>query len=286
VSWDHDALAADLAGYLRGTRDRMVWTDMQMGPVGSPRPDVYSLAKSYSSFLPLAYEVKISVADFRRDVTAGKWQSYLKYAAGVIFAAPAGLLKKEDIPAGCGLLVRSDAGWRAQRGPTLRAIDNMPRDAWMKLLIDGINRQHVQLEPRAFDRWIAVEKLAKKYGKEFGQILHARDDALESLKAATEAAKRSADDLYAEERENRMRARERVDKELGEARAAQDHLARFLGLRPGAPLWQISRAVTDLMERLSIDGEIQRLQTVLASIQQQAGQGLVQTKVVEVMAPE
>ena len=107
TTWKHDELARDLAQHLREKSDRLVWTDMQLGPAGSPRPDVYSLPCSFTRFMPIAYECKISVADFRRDVTAGKWTSYMQFAAGVIFAAPAGLVGKDDLPA-C-LLYTSDA---------------------------------------------------------------------------------------------------------------------------------------------------------------------------------
>ena len=32
MTWRHDELADDLAAHLRGGTDRMVWTDMQLGP--------------------------------------------------------------------------------------------------------------------------------------------------------------------------------------------------------------------------------------------------------------
>ena len=88
VQWQHNDLMHDLAEHLRSNSDRMVWTDMQLGPVGSPRPDVFTVNKSYTQPRPLSYEIKISRADFRSDVTSGKWQKYLDYSAGVIFAPP------------------------------------------------------------------------------------------------------------------------------------------------------------------------------------------------------
>ncbi len=42
MNWTHDALREDLAQYVREKTQRMVWTNMQMGPAGSPRPDAYS----------------------------------------------------------------------------------------------------------------------------------------------------------------------------------------------------------------------------------------------------
>lgn len=73
MKWTHNALADDLASHVRQRTGRIVWTDMQLGPSGSPRPDVYSIEPSFAKFRPLAYEVKVSVADYRRDVAAGKY---------------------------------------------------------------------------------------------------------------------------------------------------------------------------------------------------------------------
>lgn len=121
MTWRHDDLAEDLADHLRGISDRMVWTNMQLGPSGSPRPDVYTLAKSFSRPRPMAYEIKVSLPDYRRDVTSGKWQSYLDYSSAVVFVVPAGLITKADLPAGCGLMTRSDKGWRTAKAPPCRA---------------------------------------------------------------------------------------------------------------------------------------------------------------------
>lgn len=74
---DHDELARSLADSLR-TDSVMTWTDLQMGPSHSARPDVYTLNKSYVSPCPTTYECKISRSDFLSDVTSGKWQAYLK----------------------------------------------------------------------------------------------------------------------------------------------------------------------------------------------------------------
>lgn len=57
---------------------RIVWKDMQLGPSGTARPDVYALPCSFSKFCPVVYEIKISVSDFRADVTAGKFTKYFE----------------------------------------------------------------------------------------------------------------------------------------------------------------------------------------------------------------
>ena len=142
----HDQLASHLADHLCSLSDRMVWTDMQLGPVGSPRPDVYTLNKSFAHVRGLAYECKISRADFRSDVTSGKWQNYYLFACGVIFVAPSGLLKREDIPVGCGLMTYnvSDGRWATLKAPMLREMPECGTDFWMKLLMDGVEREHRQ----------------------------------------------------------------------------------------------------------------------------------------------
>jgi hypothetical protein len=163
----------------------MVWCDMQLGPSGSPRPDVYALDKSFAHPRAITYECKVSVADFRADVTAGKWQSYLGFSSGVYFAAPAGMLRKEDVPKGCGLIVRGDEGWRTLRAPTLQAF-RLTADVCMKLLIDGRAQEvgpTIKAERRHYG---ATAAIAKKWGKETAQILadiegaRARRDEMEA----------------------------------------------------------------------------------------------------------
>jgi len=46
TQWLHDDLQADLAAWLKD-KSRMVWQDVQLGPAGSMRPDVYTLRKSF-----------------------------------------------------------------------------------------------------------------------------------------------------------------------------------------------------------------------------------------------
>lgn len=38
-------------------------------------------------------------------------------------------------------MVRKESGWHTLKGPTMRQIDNLPRDAWIKLLMDGMTRK-------------------------------------------------------------------------------------------------------------------------------------------------
>lgn len=160
----HDELARSLADHLRGEH-RMTWCDVQLGPSGSPRPDVYTINKSFVRPSPLAYECKVSTSDFRGDVTSGKWQSYLRYACGVYFASVVGLLSKELVPEHCGLMLRNASGvWRAAKRATLRPV-TIPQDALLKLLIDGVQREGPRYRARAWSDSLALEKFSRRFGE-------------------------------------------------------------------------------------------------------------------------
>lgn len=180
--WTHDQLAEDLADYLRLAKSQRAWTNMPMGPAGSVRPDVFTLGPGFTRFCPISYEVKISQADFRADVTAHKWADYLAFSAGVVFAAPAGVLSKADIPEGCGLWLRTETGWRTVRAPKLRPVDNLPRDAWIKLLFDGLERldQDRRQEPRQAQAWKVAEQLRTELGADVAAVLQNREKIAEA----------------------------------------------------------------------------------------------------------
>ncbi|WP_244131143.1 hypothetical protein [Burkholderia gladioli] len=244
---------------------------MQLGPAGSPRPDVYSVPCSFARFQPVAYECKISVADFRRDVTAGKWTSYLRFAAGVIFAAPAGLLKKDDIPAGCGLIVRGPDGWRTLKGPTLKNMENLPRDAWVKLIIDGlpreIERQKREGRAEIVSEWKLTHLLRAKLGDLVADAVRDRLSAEHRLHDATEALKTAAKEAEDERQLILSRSRERAQRDATQIDEARAALAQSLGLRADAGAVQISMACHEAARRLNADTEIQRLRHLIERMQ-------------------
>lgn len=269
MSWRHDELLGDLAGHLRATRDRMVWEDMQMGPSGSKRPDIYTVPKSYTQFRPISYEIKISVADFRRDVTAGKWHAYLAFSSGVIFATPAGMISKDDIPPGCGLMVRGDAGWRTVKAPTLKAIETLPRDAWIKLIIDGIERQRNTEAPRPFNEWRAEKELAKKFGEKVASMIASLSLGEERLAAELkrtremhDAMLRAENERYTEQRKRQQQDRAQVDAELA-------MLAEALGVDPD--VYAVASALREARRSLSRDAEVARLRLVVDRVRNLVG---------------
>ena len=241
--WQHDALAEDLQGHLIGPR-RMVWRDMQLGPHGSPRPDVYTIEKSFCRPAPTAYEVKISVSDFRADVTAAKWHSYLDYAYSVVFAMPAGLVKVAEIPSQCGLLLRHDTAWRlAKRATPVPKV--IAQDALLKLLIDGVEREGPRVRARAWHDSDSQRGFAARFGAAAAR--YAADAA--SVRQTIATAEYQARSIM-----------ERAEKEAGQIRqrATQEapvcwaELLGVLGLEPDATRWDVEREIRSL--RMARDG--------------------------------
>jgi hypothetical protein len=64
--------------------------------------DGWALKPSWVQQVAIGYEIKVSRGDFFRDV---KWPGYLPYCNEFYFVTPPGLLEKDEVPEGCGLLV-------------------------------------------------------------------------------------------------------------------------------------------------------------------------------------
>ncbi|CAJ0698722.1 hypothetical protein [Ralstonia holmesii] len=284
MKWGHNELASDLAEHLRGSSDRLVWTDMQLGPSGSPRPDVYTVPRSYSRFMPVAYECKVSVADFRRDITAGKWTSYLQFAAGVMFCVPAGLVSKDDIPNGCGLMVRSDSVWRTVKGPTMRAVDNLPRDAWIKLLLDGMHLMTGQRIARDINEWKLEARVREKFGNTMADLVRSRRNAEDRFERDTALLKDAADDAQKLYQEQMAKARERVEKDMAEISAERREMAVALGLPEAASVRTIINRAWEVRQRLDRDNEIRRLKNALDAVQSSLKHALEPIRLPEVSA--
>lgn len=250
ANWKHNDLAADLAAHLRGyAKPAMIWTDMQLGPAGSPRPDVYSIEPTYKRLNAMAYEVKISRADFLADVTSGKALSYLTYAGALAFAVPKGLVRKDEVPAGCGLIERGDTGWRWAKKPKINPIATLPFQAWMKLLMDGRRRDVGAGNPirvREYTTWKHAETVRRVLGEELARMVRNRDDARHRLQeeiARLELERSATGAEIAKIRDQRLGASR---KELEDVKAELAKVATIFGLDPGAQAWEIKRALSAL----------------------------------------
>lgn len=207
----HDELQNDLAAHLRASTDRMVWCNTQLGPAGSPRPDVYSVNKSFARFHAAAYEIKVSVSDLRHDITSGKWQSYREFAHCVWFAFPKGLVPMELIPAECGIILRGESCWRAHRKPVAQVLDSLPRDAWLKLLMDG-GESVAHPSPRNASMWTQEKMLRKRLGDDVADLYRDREAAKSRLEYETRRLNDSAEEIKKETARSLESARNRADR--------------------------------------------------------------------------
>lgn len=181
IGLTHDQLADNLAQHLLRD-DRIVWTDIPAGRQGSCRPDVYTIQKSYTQPNPTSYEIKVSVSDFRSDVTSGKWQKYLEFSHAVVFCVPKGLVTKKDTPKGCGLMTFNGEFWNTVKRPTIQPETHLNSELLLKLLIEGKDRQvsketvfesiPVEDDLQRYDNWKAVKK---KWGDDIRTKLHFMD---------------------------------------------------------------------------------------------------------------
>lgn len=260
MSIRHDELGRLLASHLRSNSDRMVWVDMQLGSAGSPRPDVYTINKSDTSLRPLAYEVKVSKADYRQDVAKGKWQTYLPFCCAVIFAVPHGLITKADLPSGCGLMTWNGAIWHTAKAPTLNPLPSLSRDMMMKLLIDGIDRASSHHRVQAKPKWDSDRAIRQKYGAVVAEAVAKHIDFDDWLK---QLEKKYAD--------AKLRAQESHDADLKRIRETEtsnrSELAKVLGLAPDCSIWDIRGRIRLLTEAVNRDEEDRELRRHLANIQ-------------------
>lgn len=256
--WSHDALAEDLAGHLV-TPDRMVWTDMQLGPQGSPRPDVYTVMKSFVAPNPTAYECKISVSDFRADVTIGKWSTYLQYAHAVVFAAPVGLIAKTDIPEMCGLIVRHEKAWRMAKKATINPRP-IAQDALLKLLIDGVRREGPRERAKRWHNEDTFREFSKRFGSTAARYVADAASIHKDLKTAEE---RRADILQRAEQEAAEIRR------LAEAEAPRlwAELLQVLGLESDAHRFTVERAIREMRTLRDGGKEARALRSILTGMQ-------------------
>lgn len=289
--WGHDELATDLANKFRADSGLIVWENMQMGASGSQRPDVYVLQKSYTRFCPVTYECKVSVSDFRSDITAGKWQGYLAFSSAVVFAAPAGLISKDEVPNGCGLILRHDDVWRMAKKPTMQHLDDLPRHVWMKLLIDGIERQahdRVKMRPGA-NTYRTEMSLREKHGAEVATLVAQALRSREGVQHAIEADEKRRREIKAGTDDWARRQQEMAKIEAARLTQDQVDLATALGLPADATARQLRQAIYAAASRLGGDDEVRRLRMRLERAREALDQGLeplpVATEALKGVAP-
>lgn len=86
------------------------------------RLDAWVMPRSWAHWETVGYEIKVNRGDFLRDE---KWKAYLDYCHKFYFVAPPGIIEKEELPEGIGLMVTSKNGTRLyiKRRAAAREVD-------------------------------------------------------------------------------------------------------------------------------------------------------------------
>jgi len=175
--WQHNELAEDLA-IIKGTN----FLDVPLGSVWLERPqraDVVEVKPSYTRFCVSIYEIKVSRADFLSDIRSEKWKGYLEHCHRFYFAVPSGMVKKEEIPSGAGLIVRGETGWSTVKASEIR-YGEIPYTTLLSLIFAKQRRNHSKHKRIAIEDYIRIsykrKKLYKTLGKEIGDALRKKDE--------------------------------------------------------------------------------------------------------------
>lgn len=196
---EHDQLLTSLAEHLRQGGKRVVLEQPMLGSrwglKGSvPIPDVLAIRKSYTQREVAIYEVKANRADYAKDLNTGKWERYLPKCNRFFFAAPAGLLRRDDVPPGCGLVVFGK-GWMTVTAPVPRPDAGLEEDELLSIIFAQQKRALRVRSMRERDIFLrelldecaqeGAEKLGRVLGKEIAEKI--RGAAIAKAKAQSEA---------------------------------------------------------------------------------------------------
>ncbi len=171
--WTGTELAEDLANHIQDVGKMMVWVEIPLGSVwdGAQRADVLAMPKSYHNLMVHIYEIKVSHADFIRDVNALKYAGYFNSCNYLYFACPSGLLKTEEIPAGCGLINRKENTWRVAKSPQRHEFT--PDNKFLlKLLMNGYEfheREHRSQRLEEMKEYTTLQQAYHDYGVKVGR---------------------------------------------------------------------------------------------------------------------
>lgn len=269
MTLSHDALAEDLAAHLNRDGKNYTWLNCEIPGCDGGRPDVLSFARwRYNDPKFVAYEIKVSIADLRRDLDAGKWSKYLGACSAVIFAMPHGLVAVKDLPPGFGVMFRSERGWRSHRRPP----ENGPQasaPAMAKLLSTprwrpqgGRMLSDTYYGQRSLDRSekAAIHAFGQRYGKVAAEFIAAKtkgEDPVSQAVKSLESINRQKDEHAA-----------RIRAELAE-------ICEFLEIDPTSDIYKIRRSVKELATRLTLEGEQAALYRQLAYIRDAVGDALL-----------
>jgi len=139
-SGSHGDLCDLLVQHCESMNNMLVWQGVGIGSRWLARgripvPDVFTMRRSYTRPDLTAYEVKVSAADFRGDVHQGKYRRYLPLCNRLFFAFPTGLVRLEEVPVECGVILYNPAKgtWTVRKSAQRREC-SLDQWEWQSLL--------------------------------------------------------------------------------------------------------------------------------------------------------
>lgn len=182
----------------RHARDIAV-AEAPLAPWGGLRADLWVMTPSWTRHQVTIYEVKVARGDFLRDE---KWHRYLPFCNSFSFVAPAGVLQKEEIPEGAGLLEVSANGSRLRtvRKAPRRQDDHEHQAQVLKAIL--MNRASItpsrygRVDPSTREQRMAEWQMLLEEGKPLGhKVGGAIREEMERLRKAADDANRRANQL-------------------------------------------------------------------------------------------
>lgn len=176
-------LAKDLAAYLP-TDQWMTWVEIPLGAIegNAARADVLAVLKSFTRARLIIYEVKVTRGDFFRDCSDGKYQRYFAHCTQLYFATPGGLVKKDEVPQDCGLIVKGDHGWHVIKGAPRHEF-KPSIELLLKLLMRGYEDHLIkwrQADREALSEYKSIKDAQRLLGIKIAADLSHADEIIQS----------------------------------------------------------------------------------------------------------
>jgi|GEM_PF-7089686 len=151
----------------------------------------------------------------------------------------------------------------------MRPIDTLPRDAWVKLVIDGIRREteRTRLSMRSAPVYVHETRLARRHGEEIARLVSQAYSAKTRLESAIEQQEKRRGEVFQQTEQEARWHRESMERQAESLTRAQAELAEVLGLSADATVNQLTRAINEASYRLAHDSEIQRLRGIFMNME-------------------
>jgi len=129
----HRGLCFDLAEAKGTTFIEVPLGSVWLNKVGLGIADVVTVKPSYNKFSLDVYECKVTRSDLMNDIKTGKYKKYLNHCNRFYYACVDGIVKKEDIPEECGLIIRKDNTWYTAKAATNRKLE-IPKNTLLSMI--------------------------------------------------------------------------------------------------------------------------------------------------------